>query len=82
MLQKCLTTTSLRECGNKGEVTQIYTYGLSFGNVDLPYIRKICDSIPNTQNVVWYLNRYDLNKIPDYQNKIISQGFKGKFDGF
>ena len=37
------------------DITDIYSFGFSFADVDLPYIEKICESI-NTENVLWHQN--------------------------
>ncbi|TKH11864.1 hypothetical protein FC678_11030, partial [Peribacillus simplex] len=39
-------------------VKNIYSYGFSFSNVDLPYIKEIINTL-NTENVTWYLSDYD-----------------------
>ena len=62
-----------------GQVDKIYSYGFSFSEVDLPYIRRICESI-ETENVVWYINDYDEGKC--YRSIIKGCGFKGKFSKF
>lgn len=62
-----------------GQVDNIYSYGFSFSEVDLPYIRRICESI-ETENVVWYINDYDEGKC--YRSIIKGCGFKGKFSKF
>ena len=63
----------------RGQVDKIYSYGFSFSEVDLPYIRKICESI-ETENVVWYINDHDKRKC--YRSIIKGCGFKGKFSEF
>lgn len=63
-------------------ITKIYSHGFSFGDVDLPYIEKICNSI-DTCNITWYLNDYDNdNKRIKYKAKIRNCGFKGDFSTF
>jgi hypothetical protein len=64
-------------------VTNIYSYGFSFGDVDMPYIKKICHSIGDTSNVTWYFNDYKIEKYRmSYEEKIRKTGFLGKFDIF
>lgn len=63
--------------GNK-DITEIYSFGFSFSDVDLPYIKKICEEI-DTSNITWYMNTY---KKEDFSDKIRSCGFKGKIDWF
>ncbi|MDB8791835.1 bacteriophage abortive infection AbiH family protein [Romboutsia sp. 1001216sp1] len=62
-------------------IDSIYSFGFSFGNVDLLYIRKICEILP-TENITWFLNEYDKDSMNIYKEKIINCGFNGKFDSF
>jgi hypothetical protein len=67
---------------NLADVRNIYSYGFSFGDVDMPYIEKILQSIQN-DDVTWHLNDY--GKQEDrmiYQDAIRNAGFKGVFDTF
>ncbi len=64
-----------------GEVDEIYSYGFSFSDVDLVYIKEIC-STSSTENIVWYINNYDSTKFDIFKEKIIECGFNGKFDMF
>lgn len=41
-----------------GDINEIYSFGFSFSEVDMPYIAEICNKI-NTQNTIWYLNNYE-----------------------
>jgi hypothetical protein len=64
-------------------VCNIYSYGFSFGEVDMPYIEKILKCIQNSDDVTWYLN--DFGSQEDritYQDIIRKAGFKGDFDIF
>ena len=63
--------------GNK-DITEIYSFGFSFSEVDLPYIKKICEEI-DTSNITWYMNSYNNE---DHSDKIRSCGFNGKIDWF
>ena len=57
----------------------IYSFGFSFSDVDLPYIRKICDSL-NTKNIVWWLNEDDsISKREEYKKIRIKCGVEGDF---
>jgi len=40
------------------EITEIYSIGFSFSDVDLPYIKEICQNI-DTKKVTWYLTKFD-----------------------
>lgn len=64
-----------------GEVDEIYSYGFSFSDVDMVYIREICRKSP-TENITWYINDYDNEKFDYFKRKIIECGFNGKFDMF
>lgn len=63
-------------------VTDIYSYGFSFSEVDLPYISVICSSI-DTTNCIWHLLDFDSKeKREQYRNSIEKCGYKGKFDTY
>lgn len=63
-------------------VDQVYSYGFSYGDVDLPYIEAICKKL-NTQNVVWNFNDYSSkDEIDNFKSKLKNCGFKGTFSLF
>lgn len=64
-----------------GSVDEIYSYGFSFSEVDLVYIKEIC-SQSSTKNIRWYLNDYDSSKFEEFKDKIKKCGFEGEFDSF
>ena len=59
----------------------IYSHGFSFGEVDQPYIKKICEILP-TENITWYLNDFDKSRIPLFEKRLRSAGFTGKISTF
>lgn len=57
-------------------IDQIYSYGFSYGLVDQPYIRKICEYIH--QNCEWYINSYpDKETKEEFIKSINNCGYKG-----
>lgn len=63
-------------------ITEIYSYGFSFSDVDLPYIEYICKCL-DTSKITWYLNDFDKEeKRNEFKTRITECGFKGKFDTF
>lgn len=67
---------------NLKNIGKIYSYGFSYGKVDLIYIEKICKEI-NTSNVVWYFNDFDSEaEIKKYIEIIKKSGFRGKISTF
>lgn len=63
-------------------IENIYSYGFSFSEVDLPYINEICFRL-DTSQMTWYLNDYEEEVVrKEYKKKIRKCGFKGKFDTF
>ena len=61
------------------DITDIYSYGFSFSEVDMPYIRDICKSI-DTLKITWHLSDFDTKeKQEEYKRRIIACGFRGKF---
>ncbi|MGF2144416.1 bacteriophage abortive infection AbiH family protein [Vagococcus fluvialis] len=65
----------------ENNITDIYTYGFSFSDVDGIYIKEILKRM-DTKNVVWYLQSYDLNNHEEYKDKLLKYGFKGKISIF
>ena len=65
------------------DVNNIYSYGFSFGDVDMPYIEKICQSICDTTSVTWYFNDFNIKENRAlYEEKIRKAGFNGTFGVF
>lgn len=63
-------------------ITDIYSYGFSFAEVDLPYIALVCSSI-DTNDCVWHLLDFDsADKRNHYKNMITKCGFKGRFETY
>ncbi|MCU4844737.1 bacteriophage abortive infection AbiH family protein [Bacillus thuringiensis] len=63
-------------------IEKIYSYGFSFSNVDLPYIKEICNKL-DTINITWFLHDYHEKEVRDRYRKIIREcGFKGDFEVF
>ena len=62
-------------------INQIYSYGFSYGEVDLPYIRKICEYISNTTE--WYIHSYPSEKEKNiFKDEIRKCGFNGVIKEF
>ena len=59
------------------DITEIYSYGFSFGDVDMVYVDEICKYV-NPQEVIWYFNTYDTVNNPEYLQKIRERGFTVK----
>ncbi|MGG3032962.1 bacteriophage abortive infection AbiH family protein [Bacillus stercoris] len=65
-----------------GDIEKVYSYGFSFSDVDLPYIREICKRL-DTENLTWFLNDYNYEETGElFKNKIKECGFKGEFSVF
>lgn len=63
------------------EVTSIYTYGFSYGEVDIPYIEKIIESCTKCKE--WYIEKYPGEEsIKRYANTIKQLGFRGNINTF
>lgn len=69
------------------EIKEIYSLGFSFSDVDMPYIKKICDELKRENNVkkmTWFINPYGRNKRKEiceelHMRKCIwKAGFRGK----
>lgn len=60
---------------------EIYSYGFSFSEVDLPYIEEVCKKADTS--TVWYLSDYeDSNTRESYKQIIRECGFVGAFELF
>ena len=63
-------------------ITDIYSWGFSYGKVDLPYIKHICN-ILNTSEITWHFNDFDNEwKTSGFDKTIRKCGFKGKISSF
>lgn len=63
-------------------IENVYSYGFSYGDVDMPYISKICEEIGDTSNVTWFLNEFNINEHEGFKKKIKKHGFNGTFSTF
>jgi len=59
-------------------VTDIYSCGFSFGEVDCVYLKEIFKNM-DTKSVVWYLHNYDSKKHDKQRKTLIEFGFCGFF---
>ncbi len=64
-----------------GAVDEIYSYGFSFSDVDMIYIKEIC-RLSSTENIVWFIHDYDSDKFDAFKEKINNCGFKGTVEMF
>lgn len=62
-------------------ITDIYSYGFSFGAVDLVYIEKICQLL-DTKNIVWHMHDFDKDKFQEIEDCLQKSDFKGRLDLF
>lgn len=71
------------------KIESIYSYGFSFGEVDLIYIKEILSKL-DTKKVTWYFNKFEDNngktndaEINEFTNKLKNYlGFKGEINTF
>lgn len=61
------------------DVQAIYSYGFSFSEVDMVYIKEICNYL-DPASVTWYINSYDSDNNPEFRDKIEAYGFKVKVE--
>src|SRR5699024_9739 len=64
-------------------ITEIYSYGFSFSKVDLPYVKKICESV-DTDKITCYVSDYDeIERRNEIQETIERNcNFNGSFSVF
>ena len=53
------------------DVEQVYSYGFSYGKVDLPYIKEIINNISNNKNSKWFFYDYNIDENKKY-NPLVS----------
>ena len=64
-------------------ISEVYTFGFSFSNVDLPYIERIAQLLRVNSNVTWHLSARDHGSRNDSYMQIIRNcGFTGSFDEY
>ena len=64
-------------------IMEIFSYGFSFSNVDLPYIKLICSRL--SIDIIWYLKTYEgqnFSELIIQRNNLIKCGFVGKIKIF
>ena len=65
----------------KTNVEKVFSYGFSYGDVDMPYMKEICKHLGN--KAIWSFNNYDREeKISGFEDKLRKAGFSGSFDRF
>lgn len=63
------------------KIDKVYSYGFSYSDVDLVYIKEICKRLKPTTE--WVFNDHDSSeKQKEYQKKLEKEGFEGKFSSF
>ena len=62
---------------SNANITEVYSFGFGYGDVDMDYISTIIRVIP--ESATWYLNTYSGVENLGYEKKIRSAGFKGCF---
>ncbi|MGG2113412.1 bacteriophage abortive infection AbiH family protein [Lysinibacillus pakistanensis] len=63
------------------DIKEIYSYGFSFSEVDMLYLKEICKQV-DTRKIVWYFNDFDQSSHSDYIKTLVECGFKGDFSTF
>ena len=70
----------------KADIQNIYSVGLSYSSVDMPYIREICDRIRKSKKIkesIWYLEEYDsTERRNEFKRKITEAGYNGRYAEF
>ena len=65
------------------DITEVYSYGFSFSQVDSIYIKEIVTKL--SSDTTWYFTRYEAESVDALRVKKIKlrrYGYKGKFDIF
>jgi len=61
-------------------IKDVYSYGFNYSYVDMVYVAEICRKL--SEDSVWYFDDFRPDKHPEYQDKILKCGFKGRFAVF
>ena len=62
-------------------ITNIYSWGFSFSDVDQCYIQEICKCL-DTEKITWYLHDFSQKNNTNYQTTLKNCGFKGTITTF
>jgi len=79
--QEIIETTPLFEDLKTYQIENIFSWGFSFSNVDLVYIKEICKVI-DTHNITWHLHDRGNGNVVRFKNILIQAGFKGTITTF
>lgn len=70
----------------KSDIQNIYSVGLSYSDVDMPYIQEICHRIKKSGNMekcVWHFEEYDsVARQNEFKNKVSGVGYRGSYSQF
>ena len=81
--QECINQNSqFFEDLSNSDIIEIYSYGFSFGEVDLPYLKEIIRLL-DTASITWYFHSF--SKIAErevYEDTLKRLGFEGDFSFF
>lgn len=57
--------------GRLKDVVEVYSFGFSFSDVDMPYVKKIAESV--SKGAVWFLNSYAWSKDLEGESRVIDK---------
>ena len=63
-------------------IKTVYSYGFSYGSVDMPYIRAIIRNLQETEKVQWLLENYNEADNEVFASRIREAGFEGDIGRF
>ena len=70
----------------KADIQNIYSIGMSYSDVDMPYIREICKRIRKSGSMekgVWSFEEYDPPERRNiFKKKVTRAGYTGTYSGF
>lgn len=70
----------------KQAIENVYSIGFSYSDVDMPYIREICEKMDKSGSMdkcIWYFEKYDSPERRDmFEKKVKAAGYTGNFSGF
>ena len=63
-------------------IKEVYSFGFSYNEIDMPYIKIIIDGFKNPCNVKWIFSDYNEDANQEYERILRNNDFKGAFARF
>ena len=64
------------------DIKEVYSFGFSYNDIDMPYIKIIIDGLKNPCNIKWIFSDYNEDANQRYERVLRKNNFKGIFARF